>query len=185
MSMPTTLEKPLTYKDYEALPEGAPYQLIDGELIMTPAPTPLHQNIIGNIYQSLRYFVESQKLGRVFLSPIDVKLTDVDVFQPDLVFIRKEHVANIRRDKLNVVPDLVVEVLSPSNAFYDLTHKKTIYAESGVEEYWVIDPKNETVEIFLRDGDRYRSEDFFKDQEILKSHMFPGFTMKLNDVFAF
>jgi Uma2 family endonuclease len=183
--MLTTLEKPLTYKDYEALPEGAPYQLIDGELIMTPAPTPLHQNIIGNIYQSLRYFVESQKLGRVFLSPIDVRLTEIDIFQPDLIFVRKEHVAKIGRNKLNVIPDLVVEVLSPSNAYYDLTHKKTIYAERGVDEYWIVDPKDETIEIFRRNGDRFQSENFFKDQDILKSRMFPGFTMMLNDVFAF
>jgi Uma2 family endonuclease len=180
-----TLEKPLTYKDYEALPEGAPYQLINGELIMTPAPTPLHQNIIGTLHVALHHFVKSHGLGRVFLSPIDVKLTDIDVFQPDLIFVRKDNVAKIGRDKLNVIPDLVVEVLSPSNAFYDLTHKKTIYAESGIEEYWVIDPKDETIEVFVRDGDRYRTEAFFKNSDSLNSPMFPGFSMKLNDVFAF
>ena len=181
----TVLETRQTYKDYEALPEGAPYQLIDGELIMTPDPTPLHQNIIGNIYQALRFFVESRKLGRAFLSPIDVRLTDIDVFQPDLIFVRKENVAKIGRDKLNVIPDLVVEVLSPSNAYYDLTHKKTIYAERGVEEYWIVDPKNETVEIFCREGNRFQSEAFFKNQDILESPMFPGFSMKLDEVFAF
>ncbi len=179
------LEKRLTYKDYEALPDGAPYQLIDGELIMTPAPTPLHQNIIGNIYQSLRYFVETQKLGRVFLSPIDVRLTDIDVFQPDLIFVRKDHLAKVGRDRLNVIPDLVVEVLSPSNAYYDLTHKKMIYAERGVDEYWIVDPKNETVEIFRRDRDHFRSEAFLKDADDLTSPMFPGFIMKLGEVFAF
>ena len=183
--MMTVLEKQLTYKDYEALPEGAPYQLIDGELIMTPAPTPLHQNIIGNIYQSLRYFVESHKLGRVFLSPIDVRLTDIDVFQPDLIFVRNDHVAKIGRDKLNVIPDLVIEVLSPSNAYYDLTHKKTIYAERGVEEYWIVDPKDETIEIFRRNGERFQSEAFFRNQEIMKSPTFSGFSMKLDEVFAF
>ncbi len=181
-----TLEKRLTYKDYEALPEGAPYQLIDGELIMTPAPTPLHQNIIGNIYQALRTFVESRKLGRVFLSPIDVKLTDTDVYQPDLIFIRKENIPKVGRDKLNVIPDLVVEVLSPSNAFYDLTHKKMIYAERGVEEYWIVDPKDETVEVFVRDGGRFRSEAFFKNHDILKSpKLLPDFALPLDAVFAF
>jgi Uma2 family endonuclease len=179
------LEKRLTYRDYEALPEGAPYQLIDGELIMTPAPTPLHQNIIGTLHIELHNFVKTHGLGKVFLSPIDVRLTDIDVFQPDLIFIRKEHVGKIGRDKLNVIPDLVVEVLSPSNAYYDLTHKKTIYAERGVEEYWIVDPKNETVEIFRREGNRFQSEAFFKDQDILNSPMFPDFSMKLSEVFAF
>ena len=152
---------------------------------MTPAPTPLHQNIIGNLYQTLRAFVESRKQGRVFLSPIDVKLTDIDVYQSDLIFIRKENVSKVSRDKLNVIPDLVVEVLSPSNAFYDLTHKKMICAERGVEEYWVVDPKDETIEILVRDVDRYRAEAFLKKPASLTSTLFLGFTMKLDEVFAF
>ncbi len=179
------LEKRLTYVDYEALPEVAPYQLIDGELIMTPAPTLFHQNIIGNIYQLLRPFVESNDIERVFLSPIDVRLTDTDVYQPDLIFIQKDHVSKIGRDKLNVIPDLAVEVLSPSSAFYDLMHKKTVYAESGVAEYWIVDPKDETVEIFRQDGGRFVSDAYFKNSDVLQSPLFPGFTMKLEDVFAF
>ncbi len=110
----------MTYTDYEALPVGALYQLIDGELTMTPSPTTFHQNIIGTLHIALHNFVKSHGLGRVFLSPIDVRLTDMDIFQPDLVFVGKENVAKIGRDKLNVIPDLVVEVLSPSNAYYNL-----------------------------------------------------------------
>src|SRR5947209_3684861 len=87
-------EKPkklTTAKDYERLPEGAPYQLIAGELVMSPAPILFHQRVGGRLFRSLSDFVEANDLGEVIISPMDVHLTVVDVYQPDLLFIRKEN----------------------------------------------------------------------------------------------
>jgi len=111
-----TIEKRATVADYERLEEGAPYQLIGGELIMTPSPTPFHQSIVFHIGLVLAPFVKRNRLGKLFISPLDVYLSDEDVYQPDLIFIRADRAQGIRKDTLRVIPDLVIEVLSPSTA---------------------------------------------------------------------
>ena len=180
-----TQEKEYTVQDYERLEEGAPYQLIGGELVMTPSPTPFHQSISLNLSTVLAPFVKSAGFGKLFAAPLDVYLSDEDVYQPDLIFIRAERMREVRKDKLRIVPDLVVEVLSPSTAYYDLTRKKEIYCACGVTEYWVIDPEQETIEIMIKRGDIYQTEKFLRKPASLESAMFPGFSMKLEDVFAF
>jgi Uma2 family endonuclease len=180
-----TEKKRSTIEDYERLPEGSPYQLIGGELIMTPSPTPFHQGISQNIELSLGAFVMSKKLGRLFSAPLDIKFSEYDVFQPDIIFVRKERLSLVGREKFNIIPDLVVEILSPSTAYYDLTHKKAVYYKYGVEEYWIVDPADETIEIMVKDSEFYRTESFFGKTNILQSLMFPGFSMKADEVFAF
>ncbi len=183
--MMETLEQRATVQDYERLEEGAPYQLIGGELIMTPSPTPFHQSIVLNIGSVLSPFVVRNRLGKVFVSPIAVYLSEEDVYQPDLIFIRADRVQGIRKDKLRVMPDLVIEVLSPSTAYYDLTRKQEIYCSSGVAEYWVIDPEAETIEILVKRGDLYQTEHLLHKTETLRSAMFPGFSLNVEDVFEF
>jgi Uma2 family endonuclease len=180
-----TSEKRYTKEDYERLPEGAPYQLIGGELIMSPSPTFFHQEIIANILEKLRPFVRKNGLGQVALSPLDVHLTEDDIYQPDLIFIRKENLSHIGpHDRIHFVPDLVIEVLSPSTAYYDYSHKKAVYAERGVKEYWIIDPNDKTIEIMVNDGKVFRTDEFLRVPAILESAMFPGFSMNVEDVFA-
>jgi len=179
------IEKKATVQDYERLEEGAPYQLIGGELIMTPSPTAFHQSIIYRLILKLGNFVEQKKLGVILQSPIDVYLSDEDVYQPDLIFIRADRARGIRKDKLRIVPDLVVEVLSPSTAYFDFTRKKEMYCARGVEEYWIVDPEAETIEIMIKQGDVYRTERLLHNSEILESAMFPGFSMKVEDIFVF
>lgn len=180
-----TATKSATIEDYERLEEGAPYQLIGGELIMSPSPTPFHQRISRNLMRAIDEFVESTKLGWIFDAPLDVYFTDRDIYQPDLIFVRKERVHLIGRNKFNIVPDLVIEILSPSNAYYDLTRKKAIYCEHGVEEYWIVDPEEETIEIMVKDGSFYRTEFMIRKPALLESPMFPGFTMSSEDIFLF
>lgn len=183
--MLTTLEKRATVEDYERLGEGAPYQLIAGELIMSPSPTPFHQSIIFNIGLVLAPFVKQNRLGKLFMSPLDVYLSKEDVFQPDLIFIRADRAKGLQKDKLRIIPDLVVEVLSPSTAYYDFTRKKEMYCARGVEEYWIIDPEMETLEIMIKHGEIYQTESLLKNDAILESKMFPGFQMKIADIFEF
>jgi Uma2 family endonuclease len=180
-----TLEKRATVEDYERLPEGAPYQLIAGELIMTPSPTPFHQSIIYRLILALGNCVKQKRLGVLLQSPIDVHLSDEDVYQPDLIFIRADRARGIRKDKLRVIPDLVVEVLSPSTGYYDLTRKKEMYCTSGVEEYWIVNPEAETIEIMVKRGEIYQTEQLLHKSDTLESAMFPGFSMKIEDVFEF
>jgi len=147
--------KAYTYADYEKLPEGPAYQLIDGDLIMTPSPTPFHQIILGRMYSSLAGFVHSRKLGMVFLSPIDVYFSETETYQPDIIFVSHQRRLLIGEKKIEGAPDLVVEILSPGTGYYDLTHKRSVYQASGVKEYWIIDPQERSIEVLENAGNEF------------------------------
>src|ERR1017187_854741 len=147
--MLTAIQERATSRDYEALPEGAPYQLDEGELILTPAPTFDHQEIIFEISYQLASYLRQHKIGRAVTSPVDVILDDHNAYQPDVIFIRTERLHIVKRGRVYGAPDLVMEVLSPSTAEYDLNEKKATFERSGVREYWIVDPSEETLEIFV------------------------------------
>lgn len=141
--------KEWTVDDYLLLGEtNTPCQLINGELIMSPSPTPHHQAIAGNLYDILK--AEAKKTGgTAFFAPMDVHIDRKNVFQPDLIFISKENRHIITRRAIEGVPDLVIEIISPSNVFTDRNVKKKTYQRIGVKEYWIVDPANQTLEIYL------------------------------------
>ena len=121
-----------TYEDYAKLPEGAPYQLINGKLIMTPAPAIYHQKLIGRIFIELAQYVNKNSLGEVILSPVDVYLSDTETYQPDIIFVSTNQLSIIGEQKVEGAPDLIIEVLSPNNAYYDLRH---FFRNSGNVSY--------------------------------------------------
>ena len=137
-----------TYEDYQQLPEGAPYELLRGRLAMSPAPTPRHQLVQANLFFELSRGVRDQDEGHALSAPLDVRLSDTTVLQPDLLFIETDRTDLIGDQAIEGAPDLVVEILSPASAHRDLTEKKRLYETHGVREYWVVDPDSETVEIF-------------------------------------
>lgn len=139
--------KEWTVEDYLHLGEtGTPCQLINGELMMSPAPSILHQIISKRIFKLLDK--EAEKGGDVFYAPIDLYIDRKNVYQPDLVYISKSNKGIISTRGIEGVPDLVVEILSPSNIFTDRYFKKKTYREIGVKEYWIVDPGNQTIEIY-------------------------------------
>jgi Uma2 family endonuclease len=135
--------------DYFNLPEGSPYQLIEGELIMTPSPNTYHQAISRNLELVIFDHVEKNELGFAFDAPIDVYLDDNNAYQPDIIFISKENKSIIKEKGILGAPDLVIEILSPSTAYYDIKTKKIVYEKTGVKEYIIIDPINKTIETFI------------------------------------
>ncbi|HZK76661.1 MAG TPA: Uma2 family endonuclease [Candidatus Kapabacteria bacterium] len=144
-----TLKQRKTIADYQRLPEGTPIQLIDGEFIMSPSPVRKHQKLIGKLHLQLGELVESNKLGEVYIAPFDVHMSRNDVYQPDLLFVSNEHLDDIQEDGVHGPPDLVIEVLSRSTAGFDLLLKKDGYEKFGVKEYWVVDPMDKTIEVFI------------------------------------
>jgi len=173
-----------TYADYEKLPEGSPYQLIGGELVMTPAPTPYHQIITGNIFFELMKFVKAQGAGTVLNSPIDVYLAETEGFQPDVIFIAQERLSIIGQKKIEAAPDLVVEVLSPSTAYYDLRHKMRLYESSGVREYWIVDPEEKSIEVYENAGGEFKLFNKAREKGVAASKLLPGFEVGLDVVFS-
>ncbi len=183
--MLSTKQQHATRKDYEALPEGAPYQLIGGELIMSPSANFFHQRIISRLDRTLGNFVGARHLGEIIVAPMDVFLTEDDAYQPDIIFLRQDQLSTIDPlGRIHFAPDHVIEVLSPSTAYYDYSRKKAIYCERGVKEYWIVDPLDETIEIVRNDGKVFQTEALLRKPAILESAMFPGFQMNIEDVFA-
>lgn len=136
-----------TVEDYLLLGEtNTPCQLINGELIMSPSPSPYHQRISRMLFNKL--FNASSAFGEVFYAPIDLYVDQKNVFQPDLVYISAEKADIITKRGIEGTPDLIVEILSPSNIFTDRNQKKTAYQKIGIKEYWIVDPANKTLEIY-------------------------------------
>ncbi len=139
----------LTYKDYEVLPaDGRRYELHEGELSVTPAPSPQHQLISGNLYDILRQHVKSRGLGQVIFAPIDCILGETTVVQPDLVFLDSSRLSIVSTRGLEGPPTLAVEILSPTTTLIDRSTKRQLYARYGVPYYWLVDPEARAVEAY-------------------------------------
>ena len=177
-------ERNLTYADYAKLPEGAPYQLIGGQLVHEPSPTVKHQSISGNLYDLVRSFVLPRKLGIVLYSPIDVYLEEHETYQPDIVFISNERRAIVAEKRIEGAPDLVVEIISPSTSRYDLGEKRAMYERHGVHEYWIVDPNKESISVLeSRDGEFVAIDSAAVEGEV-RSRLLEGLTVDLAPVFA-
>lgn len=172
-----------TYKDYEQLPEGAPYQLIGGELVMTPSPVPYHQLISWRIGFELGKFNESKKQGTILYAPMDVYLSETETYQPDIIFISNERTNIIGEKKIEAAPDLVIEILSESTAYYDLRLKKRVYEKSGVKEYWIVDPMEKTIEVYENINGEFKAFSQGQGKEIVKSKLLEGFSVEMEKIF--
>ena len=138
-----------TFKDYLKLPEGSPYQLIEGELIMSPSPNSYHQTISKNLEFILIGYTKANKSGIVLHAPIDVYIDEKNVFQPDIIFISKENKSILRKKGIVGAPDLVIEILSVSTMGYDEIVKKNIYLEAGVKEYITVNPSEKIIKTYI------------------------------------
>lgn len=143
-----------TVQDYEGFPDdGTRYEIIEGDLYMTPAPSLDHQDLSGRLHLILAAWVSKGAGGRLYYAPVDVHLAFDTVVQPDLLWISPERVPLILKDRVRGAPDLVIEILSPSTARTDQTVKRERYALHGVREYWLVDPGQKSLTILsLREG---------------------------------
>lgn len=145
----TSFDEPttkLTYDDYVLLPnDGKRHEIINGRHYMNVAPSPRHQAVSRHIKFQLYQQIELPGLGEVIDAPIDVQFGESDVVQPDIVVVLKEN-RIITTTKVKGVPDLVIEVLSPSNRKHDQQLKRQLYEQAGVPEYWIVDPENQSIE---------------------------------------
>lgn len=178
----------LTVQDYLDIPEEDEnrYELIDGELYVAPAPTWEHQSSSHNLTLLLSNFISDSNLGVIRYSPLDVYLSDEDVFQPDIVFISNERLDIIRSDGLHDgAPDLVIEILSPGTARRDLVLKRERYEMFDVREYWFADPIAKTITVLrLRDG-AFEQVGVFGEGVTLETPLLPGLRVDVGAVFDY
>jgi Uma2 family endonuclease len=171
-------------QDYEAMREGPPYyQLVEGDLIMSPSPTSFHQTILGNLFFLVRHFLSENPLGRVFLAPLDVFLNDINIYQPDIVFVARKHLGRITDRGIEGAPDLVVEILSPSTSVYDRGSKRKVYAKSRVKEMWLIDPDKKRIQVFHLQQNAEAPAVNVGPRGKLTSRTFPGLALECAALF--
>ncbi len=180
--MAATSRPKKTIDDFMALGDEVRAELIAGELYMTPAPSAWHQDVAANLLQALRPFVRQHRMGNVWTAPLDVHLPSADIVQPDLIFVRIEK-RDIVRSWIHGAPDLLVEIVSPSNAERDRLVKRTLYEQNGVPEYWIVDADVCAVEVLRLDKDSYVPAGWFASDTTLVSAELPGLQLDIDEVF--
>ncbi len=151
-----TIPRRATYEDYRRFPDDAKrYEILDGEIFMTPSPSPQHQYTSKRLQRILERYFEDQRGYQVFNAPLDVILADDDVVQPDLLVVAARRQVSSRG--IEGAPIVLVEILSPSRPDYDRLTKARRYAARGVPHYWIVDPDRRAIECFrLDDSGVYR-----------------------------
>ncbi len=183
------LIKKLTYQEFRQMDFGdddsAWYELINGELVKKQSPTLRHQIISANIEFALRIFANQTNSGRMLHAPMDVVLDDGNAYHPDVFFVKKERsfILENAEEVVMGAPDLVVEILSKSTGIYDRGIKKDIYERYGVREYWLVDPRTSTIELYTYTEQRYKLVALYEANERLKSLALEGFELELAEVF--
>ena len=173
-----------TEEDYFTLPEtNRIVELSEGRLIITPAPTDQHQKISFRLSLFIGNYVMANALGEVRCAPLDVRLWPGAIRQPDIVFMSNEHKNKIA-EKYWGVPDLVMEILSESTEKEDRIEKFSEYEEAGILEYWIIDPANRIMEVYVLAGRSYEIAGKWSVGEVVYSKVLPGFQAAVDDVFG-
>jgi Uma2 family endonuclease len=173
-----------TYEDYCRIPDdGKRYEVIRGVLHVSPAPGSRHQLVVGELFVLFYRFVDTRRLGKVLLSPIDVLLPGLaSPVEPDIVFVRRERLRIIEEKYIHGPPDLVVEVLSPSNSLSDLTGRLEVFAEAGIDECWIVDPEALRIDVHVRHGRVYAIEGSHGTDVTARSKVIPGFEVPVEDI---
>lgn len=160
--------------EYYQLPEYEQHdliQLINGEVVIGMPPILKHQAIVGEIL-FLLMTIARRINGKAFTSPVEIYLDQNNVYEPDVVFVAPDNLAITQQDEKRIIgaPNLVVEVLSPSTAKFDRHEKYQAYEQHGVDEYWIVDPLHETIEVWnLGDDGRYNRHGAFADDDTFES----------------
>ncbi len=175
--------KEWTYADYARLPNDRwRYEIIKGELRMSPAPRTRHQKVGLHLKLSLGQFVNSHNLGEVYDAPTDVILSDLATpVQPDILFVAQERLEIVQEQFIAGPPDLIIEILSPSNWLDDRRDKYEVYEAAGVREYWIVDPDNCTVEVFVLREERYAQVARYTSDDVVHADVVAGFKVAVSD----
>lgn len=184
MALPAEAVPRYTYPDLAAFPEDLlRREIIDGELVVNPAPIIRHQRASGNLQFRLKEYANKHG-GEVFSAPCDVYLSAENVVEPDLIFVRADHLDRIGVKYLDGPPDLVIEISSPSTRRLDTVRKRELYQRFGVPAYWFVDLEAERVEIYLLEDGAYPGPQLKYPGENLESPGLPGLSVPVSEALA-
>lgn len=173
--------------EFLALPDdGKHYELIEGELVLNPAPVPRHQWILAKLHFALHGYLETHQSGRAFFSPIDVVLSSENVLEPDIVVLLTDRLSLAGPKNVQGPPNIVIETLSERTRRRDEVTKRRLYEQYGVDEYWIFDPEIDTVKIYRRAGNAFDRAIEINTEAggTITSPLLPGFALDVRAVFA-
>jgi Uma2 family endonuclease len=170
------------YADLERFPEdNLRREIIDGELIVTAAPSTRHQRAVVELVGAL-FAYRNENGGELFPAPTDVFFSDSNVVEPDVLFVRADHAERVEKKFVRSAPDVVVEVSSPSTRRLELVRKRELYERFGVPEYWYVDLQADRIEVFRLEEGRYETPLLLTRSERLASRQLPGFEIDVGTV---
>lgn len=177
--------KLLTYEDYTRLtpPDSGNYELHNGNIVFMPSPSPIHQAVSSTLHILIGGYVMQHQLGKLFAAPLDTQLSEYDLVQPDLLFIAKHRLSIIGEKKIDGAPDLVVEILSPSNDTKEMSYKKYVYETAGVQEYWLVNLEKQTITQYELVENELRWQRTLTKADTLESVVLSGFSLALDTLF--
>ena len=184
------IKKQYSFADYLTWPEDERWEIINGEAYMQAAPTPLHQEVLGGIFVQLHNFFGGKDC-KVFPAPFCVRLTDIIevpdeavniIIEPDITVVCDQ--SKIDAKGCQGVPDLIVEIISPSSVKRDRFEKFNLYETAGVKEYWLVEPEARLVSAFtLLENKKYGRPEIFAEDGTITVNTFPGLTIDLSLIF--
>ncbi len=164
-----------TYEDYAALPnDGRRYEVMNGVLIIAPAPTPEHQSVSTLLLVHLFQYSQAIGLGKILAAPLDVELAPKKVIQPDILVVLNANLHKIAEKRFIGAPDLVVEIASPGTEIYDRLSKYEAYEQAGVSEYWIVNPGDKSVEVSFLERGVFEPLGMFQGEATIPSRVVPG-----------
>ncbi|MEM6780108.1 MAG: Uma2 family endonuclease [Planctomycetota bacterium] len=173
-------QRKLTYREYACYPDDVRrHEIIDGEHYVNPAPSTYHQDVSRLIQYQLMTQIELPGHGRVMNAPVDLEITPHDIVQPDLVVVMKDR-RIVTPSKIKGVPNLIVEILSPSSDQNDRVLKFSLFERTGVDEYWIVDPEEHVIEQHVLESGRYQMTKH--EQEITSQRVVSTATVDLAKV---
>lgn len=161
------------------------YELFDGEIMKRSAPSLIHQSVSRELLTEITLFLRKNPIGTVYSAPVDLNLDEHNAFQPDLAFMSKERSFLIEDgDYIRGAPDLVVEIISPGTVKKDRVIKKDLCERFAIREYWLVDPLNKGIEIYIMQEDKYVLHDLQEISGKISSTVLTGFELELGHIFG-
>jgi Uma2 family endonuclease len=185
-----TLAKPITYTEFRAMEfseaeeQTYVFELINGEIVAKNHPTATHQRVLRRLSSVFDAHVSDANMGEVFFAPFGVVLGETTDVQPDLFVILDANLPNLREDGFFGAPDLVVEIISPSSLKHDRNTKFKLYERTGVGEYWIVDTKNKSIEVYSRVEGAYDLTSVAVENGAVASSVVGGLGVSVAEVFA-
>lgn len=182
-SVALNYDKQFTWADYLGWPDDERWEIINGIAYdMSPSPSFKHQDTVRLLAHSLSNHFQGKKCTPI-ISPMDLKLDDFNVVQPDLMVVCEPN--QIKDKHIEGPPTLIIEVLSPSNAANDRVRKMNLYAKFGVKEYWIVTPFPPLVEVYILEGKHYYLHGGYEEIDVLKSPTFSDLEINLKNTFTY